>query len=661
VKGTLSARLIVWVGVPATLLFAVVITLASVRSSRRLAEEAKARAQTVARQHAAELEGVLRQAEKIPEMVALNMEQGALDTPEKVETFLRLTVEKNPEIYGSAIAFKPFGFKADVRDYGPYWYRSPQGLQFVPLGTGGDYNYPQWDWYRRPRDLGEAIWTEPYFDEGGGNVVMITRSVPFRRQDQFWGIATIDLPVTKLAEIVRKVSMSGSGYAVLLSKEGRFVTHPDETQVLHAHIGDANPDLGARIAKGEDGWMLTRDPLHAREAWVAYAPILDGSLSLAVIFPHEVVLADARKLLVELLALGAVGLAVLFSALVVVARSISKPIRQLSAAAKQIAAGDLETHLEHNDRTEEVASLTIAFNKMIRDLRMQMQELRYTTTVRERLEGELSAARSIQMSLLPKVFPAFPDRREFDVHAIVRPAREVGGDFYDFFLIDEHRLCVLISDVSGKGVPAALFMAVSKALLKATALSGLPLTQVMHKVNDELCEEADGGMFVTLLVAILDTATGEIEYSNAGHTSPFLLTSDGVVSPLDGGHAPALALATGLDFPVAKHRLGVADALFFFTDGVTEAQSKSREFYSPRRLQIVLRDVFALPVQRITRSVVQDVRAFAADQEQTDDISVLALRWLGAPEQHSADTATVPAKEPLTRSLAANLTPPHGR
>jgi sigma-B regulation protein RsbU (phosphoserine phosphatase) len=130
----------------------------------------------------------------------------------------------------------------------------------------------------------------------------------------------------------------------------------------------------------------------------------------------------------------------------------------------------------------------------------------------------------------------------------VRRAR-FGGDFYDFFLIDERRLCVLISDVSGKGVPAALFMAVSKALLKATALSGLPLTQVMHKVNDELCEEADGGMFVTLLVAILDTATGEIEYSNAGHTSPFLLASDGVVSPLDGGHSPALALAAGLDFP----------------------------------------------------------------------------------------------------------------
>ncbi len=647
-KGTLSARLIVWVGVPAALLFAVVIALASARSFRRLAEEAKARAQTLARQHAAELEAVLRQAEKIPDMVALTMEQGALDTPEKVETFLRLTVEKNPEIYGSAIAFKPFGFKADVRDYGPYWYRGKSGLEFVQLGTGGDYNYPQWDWYRRPRDRGQAIWTEPFFDEGGGNVMMITRAVPFRRHDQFWGIATIDLPVAKLASVVRQITMAGGGYAVLLSQQGRFVTHPDETQVMQAHIREANPELGEKIAAGEDGWMLTRDPLHAREAWVAYAPILDGGLSLAVVFPRDAVLADARRLLLELLALGGFGLALLFAAIVLVARSISKPIRQLAAAARQIAAGDLETALAVDGRTEEVGHLAGTFNKMTRDLRMQMQELRYTTTVRERLEGELSAARSIQMSLLPKTFPAFPGRRDFDIHAIVRPAREVGGDFYDFFLIDERRLCVLISDVSGKGVPAALFMAVTKALLKATALSGLPLAQVMRKVNDELCEEADGGMFVTLLVAVLDTATGDIEYSNAGHTSPFLLTNDGEVGPLDGAHGPALALAAGLDFPTVKHRLGIADTLFFFTDGVTEAQSKSREFYTPRRLQIVLRDVFALPVQRITRSVIQDVRAFAADQEQTDDISVLALRWLGPPESAGADAVTVVAQEPRT-------------
>ncbi len=650
-KGTLSARLIVWVGLPAALLFAAVVTSASLRSFRRFSEETQARAQVAARHHAAELEAMLRQVEKIPDMVGLEMETGALDTTEAVESYLRRVVEANPEIYGSAIAFKPFGFSPEIRDYGPYWYRHKGEAEFVQLGTP-DYNYPQWDWYRRPRDEGQAIWTEPFFDDGGGNVVMITRAVPFRRHDQFWGIATIDMPVSKLTATVQRIAMGQRGYGFLVSREGRFITHPNPEMIMNRMVQDVNPQLGARMANGEDGWMLTREPDGGREAWVAFSPILDGALSLAVVFPREEVLADANRLLAELLALGLVGLALLFTAIVLVARSVARPIGKLATAAQEVAGGNLDLQIDSRGATSEVRHLMDAFGRMTRDLQMRMQELRYTTTIKERLEGEMSAARSIQMSLLPKTFPAFPDRSEFDVHAVVRPAREVGGDFYDFFLIDERRLCVLIGDVAGKGVPAALFMAVSKALIKANVMSGVPLSVAVGHVNDELCEEADAGMFVTLLAAVLDTATGELEYANAGHLSPFLLGADGSLGPLDGGHSPALALTKRLHFATARHQLTPGDSLFLFTDGVTEALSASREFYTPQRLQIVLRDVCALPVQRITRSVIQDVRTFAADEAQADDISVLALRWIGATGLINDDTATTPATQPLTRSLS---------
>jgi sigma-B regulation protein RsbU (phosphoserine phosphatase) len=190
-------------------------------------------------------------------------------------------------------------------------------------------------------------------------------------------------------------------------------------------------------------------------------------------------------------------------------------------------------------------------------------------------------------------------------------------------------------------------MAVTKALIKATALSGCSLTKLISAVNNELCEEADAGMFVTLLIVILDTETGKIEYCNAGHLPPFLLQADGKVGPLDGGHSPALALGLGLEFSTASHQLEPGDVLFMYTDGVTEAVSKSRDFYTPRRLQIVLRDVYSLPVQRITRSVVQDVRTFAADQDQADDISVLAVRWIGPVDSESEDIATARGQEPL--------------
>jgi sigma-B regulation protein RsbU (phosphoserine phosphatase) len=525
-------------------------------------------------------------------------------------------------------------------------------LEFVQLGNA-DYNYPRWDWYRRPRDQGQAIWTEPFFDDGGGNVVMITRAVPFRREDQFWGIATIDMPVSRLAMNVNEIVMEKSGYGFLVSRKGAFITHPDPQWIMNHKVSEVNPELADRLSQGVDGWILTKEPVNQREAWIAYSPILDGALSLAVVFPKDEVMAEAYSLLYELIGLGVAGTAALFLAIVVVARSMSRPIQRLSSAAREVSAGNLDVTIETSEQTEEVQELAESFRRMTRDLRTRIRELRYTTTVKERLEGELSAARGIQMSLLPKIFPAFPDRKEFDVHAMVRPAREVGGDFYDFFLIDQRTLCVLISDVSGKGVPAALFMAVAKSLIKATAFGEPTLKHMVAKVNDELCEEADAGMFVTLLVALLDTETGSVELCNAGHLPPYLVQGDGTTTLLKGPRAPALALASGLTFATERQQLKPGDALFFFTDGVTEALNPERKFYTVERLAESLPKFAAMPLDRMTRGIVQEVRMFSEDNEQSDDISVLALRWMGTEDSNAGQLPNA-APEP-------KLEPQHGR
>jgi sigma-B regulation protein RsbU (phosphoserine phosphatase) len=272
-----------------------------------------------------------------------------------------------------------------------------------------------------------------------------------------------------------------------------------------------------------------------------------------------------------------------------------------------------------------------AFNKMTRDLQMRMQELRYTTTVKERFEGELNAARSIQMSLVPKSFPAFPGRAEFDIHALLRPAREIGGDLYDFYFLDDDWLCFLIGDVSGKGVPAALFMAVTKTLLKASSSRRVPMAQLMAQVNDELCEQTDSGMFVSIIYGHLHTKRGELEFTNAGHPAPYLIKADGKVRPLDGEKDVALGAMTGLEYHSNRVQLASGDTLFLFTDGVPEALDRSEHFYANTRLEIVLHDLAPLPVEKMTRGVVRDVRTFCGEREQSDDISVMALRWTGVP------------------------------
>jgi len=630
------------------LLFAAVVGAGAARSYQQVAKNAERSSRAIAQEHAARLEALLRQAQKIPEMMALDLEERAFMSDEELRAYMRAVLEKSRgEIYGSCVAFKPYGFQPDLPAYAPYFYTSSGGIAFEQLAKD-EYNYFVWDWYRRPRDENKPVWSEPYFDEGGGKTLMITYSVPFRADGVFRGIVTIDIALAELLDQVQRIAeteqemLGKGGYAFIISQQGKFLAFPGEVAetVMNRTLQSLNPDLARVMSRGGEGVLRTSSPRDGEKAWVAYAPILlDASalpgtrprseMSLGIVSVEAGAMDPAMHLLMAQLLIGLGGLAALFAAIIFVARSISRPIAELSSAAQQVAGGNLQLNIRSRPGATEVQELTKAFNTMTRDLRMQMEEVRYTTTLRERLEGELSAARSIQMSLLPKNFPAFPDRHEFDVHAIVRPAREVGGDFYDFFLIDEERLCVVIGDVSGKGVPAALFMAVSKSLIKATALGGHSTGDIIKRVNAELYEEATGGMFVTLLFAILQISTGEIEYCNAGHPPPFVVGSDGSAIPLDGEHAPALAIAAGLPFPVGRHRLAVGETLFFFTDGVTEALSKSRDFYTPRRLQGVLREVYALPVSLITRSVVRDVRAFSVEEAQTDDISVMALRWLG--------------------------------
>jgi sigma-B regulation protein RsbU (phosphoserine phosphatase) len=627
-KSTLSRRLVIGAGVPAALLFAAILWFASQRSSRRVVAGTEASARATARFHAARVDGRLREAGKIATMHARTLESGVLKTREELENYLRIVVDQNAEIYGSCLAFRPYGFEEELRGYAPYFYRTGTGLKFVQLASD-EYNYFQWDWYREPRDGGHALWTEPYFDDGGGNALMTTYSVPFRRDDLFWGIATIDIALTQLLAETARIAVGKTGYVMIITNSGRFLTFPDATKVMKARLQESSPALAARMMAGEDGFHRTVEPFRGEQAWVAFAPIEAGGFSLAIVYPEKEVLAEAFELQKEQLALGIIGLLALFGALVFVARSVSRPIRDLAVAAEAVAQGNLEHRLTADAPLEEVRNLTLSFNKMTRDLQMRMQELRYTTTIKERIEGELSAARSIQMSLVPKKFPAFPERSEIELHALVKPAREVGGDFYDFYLTADDWLCFFIGDVSGKGVPAALFMAVTKTLLRASSSRPGAAGEMIAKVNNELCEQTDSGMFVSLLYGLLDWRTGALDLANAGHPAPFRIGAGGVVSPVATRHNVALGASSRLEYQITHTQLAPGDTLFLFTDGVTEALTTAKEFYTVERLQTKLGELAALPVEKITRGVLRDVQGFSAEREQSDDISVLALRWLG--------------------------------
>jgi sigma-B regulation protein RsbU (phosphoserine phosphatase) len=436
--------------------------------------------------------------------------------------------------------------------------------------------------------------------------------------------------MAQLMAEARTLKVGRTGYSMIVSRSGKFVAYPDETKIMKTGIQDVNADLGARMLAGGEGFVRTSGPVSGKAAWVAYLPVQAGEFFLAIVYPEAEVLEQAMRLQGELLALGCAGLIAVLAALVFVARSISKPITELAAMAQDVAAGNLDQEVRVEARTSEVRDLATSFRKMTRDLKMRMEELRYTTMVKERFEGELSAARTIQFSLVAKRFPAFPDRHEIDIHAIIKPARAVGGDFYDFFFIDQHCLCMLAADVAGKGVPAALFMSVSKTLVRANAALANSPEEMLAKVNNELCDEgATSGMFVSLAFALLDVRTGALQLCNAGHPAPFRISGNGSVEPLKSDSGVALGAWRDSPYLTATHQLQRGDTLVFFTDGVTEALDPDERFYTVDRLHTLLSGLANDSVERITRTVVQDIRTFCGTHEQADDLTLLAVRWNG--------------------------------
>jgi serine phosphatase RsbU (regulator of sigma subunit)/signal transduction histidine kinase len=331
--------------------------------------------------------------------------------------------------------------------------------------------------------------------------------------------------------------------------------------------------------------------------------------------------------LIILLSAGIVAAAMVAS--LYTANSLANPIKRLIAAMQGIQQEGLSGTRVDLNGAEEVAKLGDIFNGMLASVEQAVKELTETTAAKERIESELTIARQIQMNILPRIFPAFPDRPEFDIYAVIEPAREVGGDFYDFFQIDPTHLCFVMADVSGKGIPASLFMAVTKTLIKAVAGEDARPEVFLAKVNNELARGNEASMFVTVFCGILDTETGEVVYANAGHNPPLLIRREGSVAYLDGTAGLVLGAFEGITYAAERLILGPGDSLFLYTDGVTEAMDREQALFSEERLQQELDGLKEKPIKEMTHGVLARVKLFSEGIPQSDDIAMMVVQYRG--------------------------------
>jgi sigma-B regulation protein RsbU (phosphoserine phosphatase) len=246
---------------------------------------------------------------------------------------------------------------------------------------------------------------------------------------------------------------------------------------------------------------------------------------------------------------------------------------------------------------------------------------------KDRMQEELNVGRDIQMSMLPVEDPPFPDRKEFDLHAILEPAREVGGDFYDYFFVGDDELCLVVGDVSGKGVPAALFMAVAKTMLKTSAIDDPSPASILTRVNDELSADNPASMFVTIFLALVNVRTGECLYCNAGHNPPYLLHKNRSFTCLNARHGPIIGAMPGIAYKESKGQLARSDILYIFTDGVTEAMDTNGNLYSESRLEEFFSGLDGSGSKTVADASLNKIEEFALGAEQADDITILAFQF----------------------------------
>ena len=402
------------------------------------------------------------------------------------------------------------------------------------------------------------------------------------------------------------------GFIIICDESGKIISDHAGHQGEHISIfGDTS---GLNIQPGE----RVSGEIYGNPSFLMYTET-EGYYIIAVMSEAEALFAKNASVYMLAFMETLVFAALFANIFVLIKRLVVKNIRKINDSLAQITEGNLNVTVDVRDN-EEFASLSDDINSTVATLK------RYIDEAAARFDKDLEIAKKIQHSALPSVFPPYPNRKDFSIFASMDAAKEVGGDFYDFYLLDENHLAFVVADVSGKGIPGAMFMMTSKTLIKSHAESGLAVNDVFTQVNAQLCESNEAGMFVTAWMGILDLETGLIRYANAGHNPPVVRHKDGSYEYLKGKANFVLAGMEGIRYKEQQLQLRQGDEIYLYTDGVTEAHDIDKKLFGEERLLVSLNETAAMTVDEICKKVKADVDAFQGEAEQFDDITMLCVR-----------------------------------
>lgn len=549
-------------------------------SRKGLMEEAQLRAESLLETTRLQIVDATHQAESAVRN-SIWIAQWCLDYPDSLPRIPSRIVEDNPSVMGSTIALIP-NYSRRRPLYSPYACREADSIAMKSLATA-EYDYPSKEWFTMPLELNEGYWSEPYLDIGGGNALMTTYSVPiFDNKGKAAAVLTADISLAWLSQIARSAMTYPNSYELVVSRGGSTLVCPTTDEpIMWTNIEDLKDmladnsgfdQIAAAVKAGQSGTLPVK--INGKVSQVFFSPVDLTGWSAAIAIPEDEIYSDIRRVqwierLFQLLGLGM---------LILILRATAK------------------NQLKYQKMNEK----------------------------KELMESELKIGRNIQMSMIPNIFPPFPERNDIDLSACLIPAKEVGGDLYDFYIRDE-KLFFCIGDVSGKGVPASLVMAVTRSLFRTVSAHEKSPQRIVTAMNDSMSDMNESNMFVTLFCGILDLTSGHLRYCNAGHNPPLLLSDE--VRTMDVHPNLPLGVMPKMSFQEQETDLKYNDTLFLFTDGLNEAENAAFEQFSEQRLEEILKER-RNNAQEHLDAMKQAVSDFVGEAPQSDDLTMLVIHYM---------------------------------
>ncbi|MBR6188378.1 MAG: SpoIIE family protein phosphatase [Prevotella sp.] len=632
IKQSLSMRLSLWIVLFAAAVFLAALGFMFVESRRAVRLEAENRASEVLESTVQRVNGILDHVVVATDNVAW-LVMRHLDAPDSMFIYSRCILENNPYLNGCSIAFEPDFFKSRGRYFSAYSYND-HGTILTTQEGNEQYEYFYMDWYQLVKLLDRPSWTEPFFDYNLNDIyskdMIASYCKPLKDPNgRYVGTIAVDISLEWLSNTISAVKPYPNSYSIMIGEGGTYFVHPDSTKLFYQSIFTSSllkPDpelisLGNAMQRGEEGMKQIR--LEDEDCYVFYKPLSTTGWSMAIVCPESDIYSGYNRLQRTVTIIVLVGLLLM---LLVFSRIVGwelKPLKRLARQTEFIASGNFDVELTAGSRIDEIGQLTKSFDNMQHSLVNYIEELKRTTALKASIESELKVASDIQMSMVPRIFPAFPNREDIDIYASMTPAKEVGGDLYDFFVQDD-KLYFCLGDVSGKGVPASLFMAVTRNLFRIVAQQGKSPVEVAEQTNVFLAKDNEPGMFVTMFIGMADLKTGRLDFCNCGHNPPFI---DGKFIEIEHENQP-LGLWEEAPFYGETIDNIKGKQLLLYTDGLNEAENSEHELLGENRLLELMASAAKLSSKEVVEMLRKLVEEHRAGADPNDDLTLMCLRIL---------------------------------